>query len=678
MSGPRDALADLRGALAGLLEDVEGRRLWLIANSPGDHAQRVAERLDPARDLLVQYNHCEHHAGFDDRGIPCLFFVYINAQGWPNGLDGETVQQPFHAYPAGSRVYFLREAATAGPERDRQLEAAASRIDLPSQVLCTDYLRSRVFATTPGCIPSAGFTSILLIHLANTLRACDGRAPHRMGLSGFTGDYGGKAYFRHDIFGEQALARTLPNLEVLSPTGDLVLPGDAATAPVARYFRELFSRYDGQAKDKAEVLFDLAKVAYALDLDPEFFRLLREAITANPWKGVYYLREAIAIARDHPERLAHLGLPVGGQGQTAADLDALNLRLRFHGFAREGPPLRWDFGPDGAFGPLLPGRGRRVLILNDSSLVVTAKHHLGAFVASRQLHAALAAQGLVAAGCANTLVGLGKVLRLGGEGSFDGAILYGAGALQGDSERGFELLQMAACLHDLGKPVFLLGATWRNNTHHLARYCRHFDAVAVRDGESLAQIRRVRPDARLVPDICWLGTAAAGVPVPRIGVGVQDSAVEAQAAQLEGLADTRGLDFFVMARFAQRVQGCVMQGRPLERIPAVLTEADLGRYGGWVSGRLQGSILALRRGAGVAAASNTGTALGALFADIGLDDKILGPRPLAAAARPGGADASLANALDYGLRDWRKVDAYADLARSENARLCQDLAAALR
>jgi hypothetical protein len=88
-------------------------------------------------------------------------------------------------------------------------------------------------------------------------------------------------------------------------------------------------------------------------------------------------------------------------------------------------------------------------------------------------------------------------------------------------------------------------------------------------------------------------------------------------------------------------------------------------------------VLALAAGVPILSTPSNTAKIQAMFADIGLRDKVLEPEALAAVASRADAVALFDGRREYAAADWARVSAYKAAAREEIGRMFDDIAAAL-
>jgi polysaccharide pyruvyl transferase WcaK-like protein len=201
-----------------------------------------------------------------------------------------------------------------------------------------------------------------------------------------------------------------------------------------------------------------------------------------------------------------------------------------------------------------------------------------------------------------------------------------------------------------------------------------FDLIAARESKSVQNLRRVRPDARLVPDLCWCVDLDRPGQSPEGAVAILDCVDPATTARLGRVATTAGLQQFVMDRFLDSFHRAVRAGRPPAQAPRVLHRADIGAARGWLGGRFHGVVLALGAGAPILSTSSNTPKIEAMLSDIGLSGKALRADELDALTSLDAVE-SLFAAHEFTTEDWRKLHKYKAQARREIDSLFADLAA---
>lgn len=275
-----------------------------------------------------------------------------------------------------------------------------------------------------------------------------------------------------------------------------------------------------------------------------------------------------------------------------------------------------------------------------------------------------------------------------GNAEFDGAlgraalvIVNGEGTIHHDLPAGRRLLEVAAAVRAVGKPVALINTGWEANGPELTDMLQDFDLIAVRDTRSAGFIDKASDKVRVVPDLSfyYAGTTAQTLcdpdPGDRSGIGFTDNVDRKKALYLEQLrqavkgqtlsivhGDKGGyLQFLrdglslrqdiIKPRFALGLLGLrhrLWAARHLDT-PAFLTQ--LAKLQLAVSGRFHTCTLAVAVGTPfVAQSSNTGK-IAALAHDAGLAEwrtsGDLNPNDIAEAAKQGWSTAEIENRTAY-------------------------------
>jgi hypothetical protein len=652
-------------ALADLFSDPSPRTIYCIANSDAVPVDAVRARLDPARDLLCQYNLCRHAAAFAAPDLASIFLFHMTDRaGQIHGIANDgTPCTDLRAFGPGSRAGFLRSGYGS--------DHAPPAIGLPAFTLETDRLQALFYDARPGVIPSAGFASALLFHLVNLRRALDGRPPHAIVLCGFTGQYTGGAFLGHDFRFEQAELAKLPHVTRLGAE-------PAGPTPPSRLHRELAEvfhpGYNGHKRTKADMLFDVAKLHFAAGDLAAFVDFTRSSAGLNPgFAQMQWLIRLLETTREDQGAagaIATLEKLVGGAGQ-----------LRAHWESGSDPGLGGEPFPSAIEHPQAAyavgsGARPRVLIVNETSKLPFNRWHLGCDLVSRTLVEGLRAQGLECVGWTNSLAGLNRILEHDPEARFEAVVINGEGTMHDNADRAFEIASIGRYLQDLGKRVFLINTVWQDNGARLDALVRGFDLVAVRESVSAEALARVRPDVRLVPDLCW--SAEIARPAQRgTSIAVLDCVEPGTTARLADIARAAGLPLFVMDRFFEAFHRAVRGGCTAEQAPRVLRRDDVGAPAGWIGGRFHGVVLALGAGIPILSTPSNTRKVEAMLADIGLDDKLLAPSTLDRLRRRDQLSELFAGPAGFGAADWRKVDDYKRRARLETGRLFAEIAACL-
>ncbi len=652
-------LAPALGALDWLL-DGPARRVWCIANADDAPISDVLAGLAPG-DVVAFYNTCRHAAAFADRRAPALVFFHASDRpGLVHGLhpDGRPTAD-LSGFPPPSRACVLKPDPASG---------AGTRVaaGMPSFELETARLAALLCRPEPAALPSAGFASVLLLALLNLRRGMAALAPHRIVLCGFSGHYAGAGYMGHDFQLEQATYARLPNLERLG--------GGPPPAP-SRLHHDLadvfHAGYNGHSRPKAGMLFDVARLAYAAGDIPRFVGLTRQSLAINPGFGeTQWLLRALARLRD-------AGEAVPGLEALVADLDTVKARWsegsRRDGFG--GASFRADVDHPQAQYAVPSGERPAVLIVNETSKMPFNRSHLGCDLVSRTLVDRLAAHGVAAAGWANGLTGVARILAHDPEARFAGVVLNGEGTLHDDADRAFELLTIARHFKAAGKPVFLVNSVWQAMGPTMTGFLADFDLVAVRESASRDAVARVRGDVRVVPDLCWLADLPAGE--ARLSCAVLDCVAPASTARLEAAAIAGGAPFYVMDRFFDAFHRILAGGAAPGAAPRPLRRTDIRAAARWVGGRFHGTVLALAAGVPMLSLPSNTAKTDAMLGDIGLSGKMLDPADLDRISGADGLAALFFGARDFTGGDWQKVADHRALAAREIDATFAAIAAAL-
>jgi hypothetical protein len=656
--------------LADLIDAAAPRSIYCVANSEDVDAERILRSLDPGRDALCQYNGCPHARSFAGRGITAVFcFHMTDTSGNIHGIRDGAPAADLSGYAAGSRACFLRVAGDSvfGAEAPLLVPDLA----IPGFVVDTGRLRGLFYRPDPGVIASAGFASVLLFQAINLRRSFAGRLAHRIVLCGFSGRYPGGGFPGHDFHFEQAELARLPNVSRLEAQ-----PG-AQTGPAAtRLHHELknvfHAGYDSHGSTKARLLFEVARLHLAAGDTAAFLDYVRRSAGLNPGvTQVRWLLRALELIRREGGAGADAGLE-----RLLPELDLI--RARFGSGVAGEPAATVASGvqhPQAGYA-VATGERPRVLIVNETSKMPYNRWHLGCELVSRHLHDRLRAHGLECVGWANGIAGVNRILDHDPEARFEGVLINGEGTLHDNADRAFEIAAIGQYFKGSGKRVFLINSVWEGNGAPMERLVRDFDLVAVRESFSRSRLARARPDARVVPDLCWLEEAppAEARDEP---CAVLDCVEAGTSAELERVAGAGELPMFVMHRFMDAFHRAVVSGVPAARIPQVLRGPDVGAYPRWLGGRFHGVVLALAAGVPMLSTPSNTAKIEAMFADIGLRDKVLEPEALAAVASREDAVALFHGRWEYAAADWAKVAAYKAVAREEIGRMFDDIAAAL-
>ncbi|HVL19369.1 MAG TPA: hypothetical protein VM422_00030 [Amaricoccus sp.] len=631
------------------LADGPPRAIWCIANAPDAPVAEVAGHLAPG-DLLVFYNTCQHAAAFAGRGTPALCFFHATERpGLVHGLapDGRPLAD-LASFPAPTRAIVLKPA-TRPQELPPVTVAGLATAELETEPLAALFGRS-----DPATIPSAGFASVLILRVVNLRRGLAGLPPHRIVLCGFSGRYDGGGYMGHDFQAEQAVYAGLPDVEFLGPAparAESRLHHDLATV--------FHPGYNGHARPKAAMLFDVAKLAFAAGDVPTFAMLVRQSLAINPGMvQIRWLLHALELLRGRGEALP-------GLEALAADLGTVKARWSA-GFDRDDlGGIRYPSEIDHPQAQYTVPKGDRsaVLLLNETSKMPFNRWHLGCDLVSRHLNARLAAHGIEVAGWANGIAGLNRILAHDPEARFAGVVLNGEGTLHDDADRAFELLAMARELKAMGKKTFLVNSVWQDMGPAMAGRLADFDLVAFRESASRDAAARARPDARVVPDLCWL----ADLPerAPAAPCAVLDCVTPTTTDALRAVAAAANAPFFVMDRFFDAFQRLLTAGADAATAPRILGPNDVRGAERWVGGRFHGTVLALGAGVPMLSLPSNTAKIEATLGDIGLSDKMLDAAALDRIAAPADLLGLFSGRRAFSGADWQKVAAYRALAARE-------------
>jgi hypothetical protein len=658
-----DWFAPAARTLEDLLERRESCSVCCIANSDAVPIEAVRSGLRPRRDLLCQYNAAHHAAALADPEIDALFFFHMTErEGLIHGLapHGRPLID-VTAFGPGSRVCFLRSPGA--------VDTPVPDLGLPGFQIETDRLANLFFRPRPQAIPSAGFASVLLLHLLNLQRVLKGLPPHMIVLCGFTGQYRGTGYLGHDFHFEQSALATLPN----------VVRFGATAAPAASRLQhdlaDIFHPgYDAHRRSKADMLFDIGKLHYAADDLEAFVDYIRSSAGLNPgFPQMQWLLRTLESMGDGPgEAAARSAL-----GHLTSHIDTLRAHwtkstsggLGGAAFANE-----IDF-PQAAYS-IGTGERPRVLLVNETSKLPFNRWHLGCDHVSRVLTERLTAHGLDCVGWVNGMNGLSRILSHDPEAQFEAVVMNGEGTMHDNADRAFEIAAIGRMLQDLGKRVFLINTVWQGNGRRLNDLVSGFDLIAARESRSVAELAPVRSDVRLVPDLCWY------TDLPRsrssdLPIAVLDCVQPETTGELARTARTAGLPFFVMDRFFDNFHRAVRADTAATSAPRVLGPEDVGAASAWLGGRFHGVVLALAAGVPILSTPSNTHKITAMLTDIGIEDKELQPSVLSGLRSRADVQALFSGPQAYGASDWAKVQAYKSQARTGIDNLFADIASAL-
>ena len=663
-AGEPDWFAPVADSLSYLLEADGILAIYCIANSEEVPLREIEKAIDRKRDLLCQYNKCDHIEQLRPLGAGSIFVFHItDRNGQVVGCDADGLPIVKLYDNPNSRSCFLLPARDgmdhANPDRDSLNRLP--KTTTPAFRLEAGPLRALFYAQQQLSTPSAGFASVLLFHLINLKRQFAGRAPHSIVLCGFSGHYTGGGNPGHDFHFEQQELRSLPNVSFLNAGAERKAPATRLHRDLANIFHPAYER------SKAKMLFDVARLHLAAGDKPSFVNFTKRAAALSPSNThvQWVMRALETMSSDDANELGYL----------VGEIDELRDRWNT-GFIEAGlGGAAWpnDLQHPQASYSIRPNDRPRLLVVNETSKLEGNRWHLGCHLVSCRLAPSIAEIGAECVGWANGLAGINRILRHDPAAQFEGIIINGEGTLHDDADRAFEIGVIGEFFKKAGKKVFLINSVWEQNSARIEQLVKGFDLIAVRDSRSQANLLRLRSDVRVVPDLCWLEDAedAEACDVP---CAILDSVRTEASERLEAVAAATGLPTFVMSRFFEAFNRAISNGQPAASMPRVLQKPDIKRYQRWLGGRFHGVVLAL--GAGVPAlclASNTRKIEGMLD-DIGLERKMLKVDSLDRLKTVSDVQSLFAGPHGYTESDWAMVGAYKAAARRAADTMFADIA----
>jgi hypothetical protein len=129
----------------------------------------------------------------------------------------------------------------------------------------------------------------------------------------------------------------------------------------------------------------------------------------------------------------------------------------------------------------------------------------------------------------------------------DIVLVNGEGTLHRDRKTALLLAQSAAFCREQNIPCFLINSVYQNNGSEMAHFVREFDLVFVRESRSQAELRNVRINSEVVPDMTL---SHPDLPqVTRDRILVTDSSSDIAASQLhEFYVNTDGAELATLSK----------------------------------------------------------------------------------------------------------------------------------
>lgn len=651
----------------GLIRCQDPVSLFLVANNPGMNLAELTSILDPERDYVCQFNKCIFAKHLSVLASRFMFFFSTDENGVPHGFnwDGLPIKE-VGEFPAGSTGFILKYQESLRPP----FLGEADTHELPNirlTVIDAEMTARAVADLQSQHLPSAGFTATTLFTLLNYLRLTHGRKPHRIVLVGFTGQYHSGSPFVHDFDREQLFYRMNPF--VLSIRGSASLPEkmNHADQIALHTLRNRFSdRYDFTSATKAQILTDISEVFYKTGDMTAFQRLINAAISVNP--SVAARQVGLLVRSLIAEEAQHLPSPYLSNVVTESESRARELNDKWKlGKIHWAPVKDPDIASLNCEYKFRSTDAPRVLILNETSKIGFNDKHLGCYNVSRTIAGKLAENGMEYAGWANNIAGFNEILEHDEGRTFDAVIINGEGTFHGNAARAIELSMMGQYAKSLGKKVLLINSVWERNGRHLEEMCYGFDLITVRESWSLENVRKFARDAVLVPDLAWNCPEPPADPKTE-ECGIIDCILPETTVMLQDLAFANSLEFRTMSGLLRPFARAAQNGHPIKTVPAALSEADLRRFGSWISGRFHGLILAMIHRSPVAALQSNTAKIQAMLHDIGIADKVCSIEEIRQSTESGRLTEPLREKLEYSSSDWAKVRSYRDFAVAETAK----------
>ncbi|MDW9814294.1 hypothetical protein GOC60_05160 [Sinorhizobium meliloti] len=652
------------GEFDGLVRSQDPASFFLVANNPDLNLAELASILDPERDYVCQFNKCMFAKDLSGLATRFMFFSSTDENGIPRGFswDGLPTKEVCE-FPAGSTGFILKYRESPRPP----FLGEADVHELPNIRLTVidAEMTARAVADLPSQhLPSAGFTATTLFTLINYLRLAHGRKPHRIVLVGFTGQYHGGSPFVHDFGREQLFYRTNPFVSSLggsaSPT-EKTPPADQIALDTLR--NRFSDRYDFTSASKAQILTDISEVFYKTGDMTAFQRLINAAISVNP--SVAARQIGLLVRSLIAEEAQELPSPFLSKVVAESDSRARDVNDKWKlGKIQWAPVKNPDVASANCEYKLRSTDAPRVLILNETSKIGFNDKHLGCHNVSKTIADKLAENGMEYAGWANNIGGFNEILEVDEGRDFDAVIINGEGTFHSNAARAIELSMIGQYAKTLGKKVFLINTVWERNGRHLEEMCSGFDLITARESWSFRGVKNFAREALLVPDLAW-NCAEPATNSKTDECGVIDCILPETTALLQELALTNSLEFRTMSGLLRPFAKSVQQSYPIKSVPSALSEADLTRFGSWISGRFHGLILGLVHRSSVAAFQSNTSKIQAMLQDIGIAHKICSIDDIQQSTENGRFTESLQEKLEYSSLDWVKVSNYREFAIAE-------------
>jgi|GEM_PF-5595807 len=656
------------GEFDGLIRREEPVSFFLVANNPELDLSELTSILDPERDYVCQFNKCIFAKQLSALANKFMFFFSTDENGVPHGFNWDGLPtREVGEFPAGSTGFILKYQESQPPP----FLGEADAYELPNirlTVINAEMAARYVGDLQPQHLPSAGFTATALFTLINYLRLTQGKKLHHIILVGFTGRYRSGSPFVHDFDREQLFYRMNPFVSSIGGSDGLAEKVDPTDQIALHTLRNRFSDgYDFTSATKAQILTDISEVFYKTGDMTAFQRLINAAISVNPSaaaRQIGLLVRSLVAEDAQPLPSPYLSSVITESESRARELNDKWKLGKIHWAPVKAPDIA---------SPNCEYRFRsteipRVLILNETSKIGFNDKHLGCYNVSRTIGGKLSENGMEYAGWANNIAGLNEILERDEGRNFDAVIINGEGTFHGNAARAIELAMMGQYAKSLGKKVFLINSVWERNGRHLEEMCCGFDLITVRESWSLENVRRFARDAVLVPDLAW-NCPEPGADAKTEECGIIDCILPETTVMLQDLAFANSLEFRTMSGLLRPFARAVQNSHPIRAVPAALSEADLKRIGGWISGRFHGLILALVHRSPVAAVQSNTAKIQAMLDDIGIAHKICSVDEIKQSTENGSFTEPLLEKLEYSSADWAKVRSYRDFAVGETAKI---------
>ena len=268
-------LAAALGQATESLSRLQADRFILLANNPDHDMPGALSGILGDGDWVVQYNRCLFHDALVPTRTKTIVFSYMRDNlGGAFGFDDQgRAEHDLQAYRE-ARIVFLTSnrlmARGAGPRMD------VPSVDIPFWLIDSVQLAGSLFADDQRSVPSCGFASICMLHLANTRRILRG--------TGASEDRSGRIYRCAEKWGVSG-SRFSPGAAVdAAPAASWEttwLPSrsveEGPDDPSAQ--TRLAAEFDDLGDvDRAQIVFKVARVFHQLGDMPRFRAMSRKAL----------------------------------------------------------------------------------------------------------------------------------------------------------------------------------------------------------------------------------------------------------------------------------------------------------------------------------------------------------------------------------------------------------------